>query len=248
MTDNPSRLTRPENPDLAFHQRSGNGPGVMFLGGFKSDMTGLKASHLDQWAHNTGRSFLRFDYTAHGASDGDWETATVTQWRQDTLDMLDQRTEGPQILVGSSMGGWMALLAALARPERIKALVLIAPAADFTEALIWDRLPFHIRDQIETEGQWLRPNRYGDPYPITHTLIEDGRNWQILNAPIAFDGPVRIYHGWHDPDVPWSHGVQVLEQLTSPDVQYHLKKSGDHRLSEAEDLAEITRLIEDVSD
>jgi len=248
MTENPSFLARPDAPDLAFHRRHGEGPGVMFLGGFKSDMAGLKAKHLDDWASKSGRAFLRFDYTAHGTSQGEWDRATVTQWRQDALDMLDQQTEGPQILVGSSMGGWIALLAALARPERIKALVLIAPAADFTETLIWERLPFHIRSQIETEGQWLRPNRYGDPYPITHTLIEDGRNWLVLNDKIAFDGPVRIYHGWRDPDVPWSHGLQVMEQLTSQDASYHLSKSGDHRLSETTNLVEIVRLIESVID
>lgn len=219
----------------------------MFLGGFKSDMTGTKAMALQDWADQNNRAYLRFDYSAHGASEGAWQDATITQWRQDALDMLDQRTEGPQILVGSSMGGWMALLAALARPDRVKALVLIAPAADFTESLIWEQLPFHIRELIETEGQWLRPNAYGEPYAITKTLIEDGRQWSLLNAPIPFDGPVRILHGWGDKDVPWSHGLRVLEQLTSKDVRYELSKAGDHGLSTPDDLKALVDAIESVS-
>lgn len=247
MTE-PNRLTRPGQPTLAFHRRKGDGPGVMFLGGFKSDMTGTKATALQAWADNAKRAFLRFDYRAHGASDGVWEDATISQWREDALAMLDQETEGAQILVGSSMGGWMALLLAMARPERVKALVLVAPAADFTEALIWEQLPFHIRQQIEDEGQWLRPNPYGPPYPITKALIEDGRNWSILGAPIPFEGPVRILHGWHDRDVPWSHGLRVLEQLTSEDVRYELSKAGDHGLSAPDDLAALIEMIESVSD
>jgi pimeloyl-ACP methyl ester carboxylesterase len=246
MTE-PRRLNRPGQPALAFHRREGDGPGVMFLGGFKSDMTGTKATALQDWADRTDHAFLRFDYRAHGASDGAWEDATISDWREDALAILDQETEGEQILVGSSMGGWMALLLAMARPERVKALVLVAPAADFTEALIWEQLPFHIRQQIEDEGQWLRPNPYGPPYPITKTLIEDGRNWSILNAPIPFEGPVRILHGWHDRDVPWSHGLRVLEQLTSKDVRYELSKAGDHGLSTPEDLKALVRMIESVS-
>ena len=219
----------------------------MFLGGFKSDMTGTKATALQDWADENDRAYLRFDYSAHGASEGAWQDATITHWRQDALDMLDQCTDGPQILVGSSMGGWIALLAAMARPDRVKALVLIAPAADFTESLIWEQLPFHIREQIETEGQWLRPNAYGEPYAITKTLIEDGRSWSLLNAPIPFDGPVPILHGWQDKDVPWSHGLRVLEQLTSTDVRYALSKAGDHGLSTPEDLKALVDAIESVS-
>jgi len=247
MTDQVQYLSRPDAPRLAYVRHAGEGPGVMFLGGFKSDMTGLKASALDDWARRQGRAFVRFDYTAHGASAGAWTTATITQWRQDVLDMLDAQTDGPQVLVGSSMGGWMALLAALARPDRVKALVLIAPAADFTETLIWEQLPFHIRQQIETEGQWLRPNRYGEDYPITRTLIEDGRDWSILKDAIAFTGPVRILHGWRDPDVSWSHGLRVLEALTSEDVHFHLIKAGDHRMSAPADLHRIVDLVEAVS-
>jgi len=246
MTD-PRRLNRPGQPGLAYHRRTGSGPGVMFLGGFKSEMTGTKASALQAWADRTERAFLRFDYSAHGASDGEWADATISQWREDALAMLDLETDGPQVLVGSSMGGWMALLLALTRPEKVRALVLVAPAADFTEALIWEQLPFHIREQIDTEGHWLRPNPYGEPYPITKTLIEDGRQWSVLDAPIAFDGPVRILHGWHDRDVPWSHGLRVLEQLTSHDVRYELSKAGDHGMSAPEDLAALIRMIEEVS-
>lgn len=247
MPDTPLFLDRGDGERLAYHRRGGAGPGVMFLGGFNSDMGGTKAQALQDWADRTERAFVRFDYFAHGASSGAWVDGTVSRWREDALAALNQLTDGPQILVGSSMGAWMALLTALAQPDRVKALVLIAPAPDFTEALIWEQLPFHIRQQIETEGQWLRPSAYGEPYPITRKLIEDGRQWSLLDAPIALQHPVRILHGWRDPDVPWSHAVRLFEALQSEDIELRMTKSGDHRLSEPEDLARLIEVIESVS-
>jgi pimeloyl-ACP methyl ester carboxylesterase len=151
------------------------------------------------------------------------------------------------VLVGSSMGGWMALLAAMARPERVKALVLIAPAADFTEALMWEQFPLHVREAIETEGVWHAPSAYGDPYPITKRLIEDGRQWSILDAPIPVDCPVHILQGYADPDVPWTHAMRTVDALESRDVTVTLTKAGDHRLSGEEDLARMLAAVEQVS-
>lgn len=239
-----TRIDRPGGHQVAVRQRAGSGPGVMFLGGFLSDMTGTKATHLDAWATRTGRTFTRFDYFAHGQSSGDWADATISRWREDALAVLDQATDGPQIVVGSSLGGWIALLAALARPDRVKALVLIAPATDFTETLMWEQFPLHVREAIERDGQWMAPSAHGAPYAITKTLIEDGRTWSILNAPIPVTCPVRILQGHGDRDVPWTHAVRTMEALQSADVTLHLSKSGDHGLSSEDDLA---RLVETVA-
>jgi hypothetical protein len=250
MTD-PARLDRGDGHHLGYVRHTGEvtaeAPGVMFLGGFASDMGGTKAMHLDAWAQKAGRAFLRFDYYGHGASSGAFEDASISRWRDDALAALDQLTEGPQILVGSSMGGWMALLAALARPQRVKALVLIAPAPDFTEKLMWAGLPFHVKQAIETEGRWEQPSPYGGKTVITRTLIEDGRRWSILDAPIEIGAPVRILHGWRDPDVPWDHAVRLMEALSGQDVELHLSKSGDHRLSGEADLKRLVAVIESLA-
>lgn len=239
MTDPVQHLDRGDGHRLAYVKRDGSGPGVMFLGGFRSDMTGTKASALDVWAQGAGRAFVRFDYFGHGVSSGAWSKATITRWREDSLAVLDQLTNGPQVLVGSSMGGWMALLAAMARPDRVKALVLIAPAVDFTEALMWEQFPLHVREAIEKEGVWMAPSAYGEAYPITRTLIEDGRTWSILDAPIPVTCPVHILQGYADPDVPWTHAMRTLDALKSRDVTVTLTKAGDHRLSDDEDLARL---------
>ena len=251
MSEETLTLARPDGQTIAVRRRPGAAgdarPGVMFFGGFLSDMTGTKATYLDAWAVDHGRAFTRFDYFAHGASSGQWEDATISRWREDALTVLDDATEGPQILVGSSLGGWMALLAAMARPERVKALVLIAPAADFTEALMWEQFPLHVREAIEREGSWRAPSAYGQPYLITKRLIEDGRRWSILNDPIPVTAPVRILQGYADPDVPWTHAMRTLEALESQDVTLHLSKSGDHSLSSADDLARLVETVEAVS-
>lgn len=228
---------------LAYRGTSGQAgrAGLVWLGGFHSDMLGEKATTLHAAAQAAGRAFLRFDYFGHGESGGAFADGTISRWRDDALAMIDSQTQGPLVLVGSSMGGWMALLAALARPERVKGLMLIAPAPDFTERLMWAGFSDDQREQIMEQGFWTRPSAY-DPagYPITRALIEDGRNWLIMDGPIAFDGPVRILHGARDEDVPWSHSFELADRLTSEDVSWELVKDGDHRLSRPNDIARMT--------
>jgi pimeloyl-ACP methyl ester carboxylesterase len=244
-----SRLERPGGHSLAYLKRAAKatGAGVLWLSGFKSEMTGTKAAAFDRWAERTGRGYTRFDYFGHGASSGEFRQGTVSRWREDAIAVLDTVTQGPQVLVGSSMGAWIALLLALARPQRVAAMLLIAPAPDFTEALIWARLPDEAKQQIEREGVWLRPSRYDpDPYPITRALIEDGRRHLLLGAPIAIDAPIRIVHGMKDPDVPWTHALKLVERLEGPDVVLELIKHGDHRLSTPGDIARLEAALERV--
>lgn len=237
------RLTTQNGHALAYVRHEGAGPGLVWLGGLRSDMEGTKALALDGWARETGRAFVRFDYFAHGQSSGDWREATVGQWRADALNVVDQLTSGPQILIGSSMGAWSALLAALARSERVAGLVLIAPAPDFTESLMWQDFSEAVREEILQKGEWAQASEYGDPLIITRLLIEEARQWLVLDGPIRFDGPVRILQGMADPDVPYPHAVKLAETLTSQDVQLHLSKSGDHRLSTPEDIARLTATV-----
>ncbi|MBI1213374.1 MAG: alpha/beta fold hydrolase [Alphaproteobacteria bacterium] len=247
MQQQPLRLGRPDGHTIAYLKRASkaNGLGVLWLSGFKSEMTGTKASALDAWAARTGRGYTRFDYFGHGASSGDFRQGTISRWRDDALSVIDQITEGPQLLVASSMGAWIALHSALARPERIAGMVLIAPAPDFTEALLWPRLPDDARRQIEVEGVWLRPSDYDpEPYPITRALIEDGRKNLLLDGPIPLRMPIHILHGMSDPDVPWAHALRLVERLASSDVTLELIKGGDHRLSSAPEIARLENRID----
>ena len=241
-------LARAHGHHLAYHKHEGGRlPGVIFLGGFNSAMSGQKVTALHAWAARTNHGFVRFDYYGHGQSSGLFQDGTVSLWREDALCVLDALTDGPQVLVGSSMGAWIAALAALARPQRIKALVLIAPALDFTERLLWQRLPDCARHAILHKGVWMRPSAYGpEPYPITRQLIEDGRKHLLLDAEIAIDVPVRILQGMADPDVPWPQALITAERLRSRDVEVELIKAGDHRLSDAPSLARIERMVEGV--
>lgn len=208
-------------------------------------MGGTKAAALDAWAARTDHSYTRFDYFGHGASSGAFRDGTISRWLGDTLTIIDRVVEGDIILVGSSMGGWIALLAALVRPQRVAGMVLIAPAADFTEDLIWAQLPEQARREIETEGEWLRPSAYdADPYPITRKLIEDGRKHLLLRQPIPIHVPVHILHGMVDPDVPWQHALKLVERLESRDVVLELIKGGDHRLSAPADIRRLEETIE----
>ncbi|HAC60284.1 MAG TPA: alpha/beta hydrolase [Rhodobiaceae bacterium] len=219
--------------------------GLTWLGGFKSDMTGTKAEALAAWARGAGRHFLRFDYYAHGQSSGDFRKATIGRWLEDALAAIDALAVGPQILIGSSMGGWMALLAALARPECVKGLVLIAPAPDFTEELMWKGFSDEIRETLMRDGIYSEPSDYSDePYEITMKLIEEGRNHLILDAPIPVACPVRILQGMKDPDVPWAHAMRLVDALTSENVTINLSKSGDHRLSAPDDIARLVQTVE----
>lgn len=240
-------LVAKDGARIACRRRTGNLPGVMLCGGFRSDMAGTKAAALDAWAMRTGRSFVRFDYRGHGESSGDFTDGTVGLWRDDALLVLDQAGDGPMVVVGSSMGAWIALLAALARPDRVRGLVLVAPAVDFTEALIWDRLPDDERATLERDGVWLRPSEYSDePDRITRRLIEEGRRHLLLGGPIPFPGPVRILHGLADETVPWEHGLRTAEALESQDVLVTLVKGADHRLSGPEDLDRLTAALGEV--
>jgi len=237
-------IPAPDGTPLAFRRLEGSAPGIVFLGGFHSDMTGTKAQFLAEWCAARGRAFLRLDYGGHGASGGRFEDGTIGRWAADAEAALLHLTRGPQILVGSSMGGWIALLLALRHTARVRALVGIAPAPDFTEDLMWAEMPEHVRQAIMTEGQWLRPSAYGEGYPITRALIEDGRRHLLLRTPITLDLPVRLLHGQADADVPWQHSLRIAEQFTGQDVQVTLVKGGDHRLSSPADLSLLGRTLE----
>jgi pimeloyl-ACP methyl ester carboxylesterase len=237
------RLDRGDGIELAWSRLDGTGPVLMFLPGFRSDMNGEKATALAAFCAARGQAMLRFDYSGHGASDGRFEHGTIGQWGQDALTVLDRMTSGSVILVGSSMGGWLALLTALRRPERVAAIVGIAAAPDFTETLMWDAMTFEERARLMREGMLRVPNQYGEPTTITRALIEDGRQHLLLDKPILLDCKVRLLHGQADPDVPWEMALRTAEQLTSQDVEIILVKDGDHRLSRPRDLALLRRTL-----
>jgi len=242
----PERLDRPGGQAIAYHALPGKSPGVVFCSGFRSDMTGTKAAALAEACAAAGRSYVRFDYFGHGQSTGDFADGAIGLWAEDALAVIDSVTSGPLVLVGSSMGGWISLLAALARPDRVKGLVLIAPAPDFTEGF-WNRLTGSAQALLRKNGRVDVPSQYsGDPTPITLKLIEDGRNHLLLHRPIPFAGPVRILQGVQDPDVPWSHAVKVMEQLQGGDVRLTLFKAGDHRLSKPDEIAALEQAVEEV--
>ena len=233
---------------LAYERLDGAGPGLVWLGGFKSDMTGTKATFLGDWARERARAFLRFDYSGHGASEGVFEEGCISDWAADALALFDALTEGPQILVGSSMGGWIAGLLALRRPEKIAGIVFIAPAPDFTETLMWEQMIAETREKLMREGRIEEPSDYSDePTVITKKLIEDGRRNLILGGPVAITAPVRILQGMADPDVPWTHALKFAEALETGDVEITLTKTGDHRLSAPEDLERLARAVEGLS-
>ena len=237
------RLDRGDGVRLAWRRLAGRGPVVVFLPGFGSDMAGAKAEALAAWAAAHGQAMLRMDYSGHGESDGAFTDGTIGRWAADALAVVDRLTEGPLLLVGSSMGGWMALLAALSRPERIAGLVGIAAAPDFTEDLMWDAAMPAERAAMLAQGFVDVPSAYGPPQRITRALIEDGRTHLLLRGDIAVDCPVRLLHGQRDPDVPWERALRLAERLRGGDVQVTLIKDGDHRLSRAEDLALLVRTV-----
>ena len=246
MSETSGFLERPDGEWLAWRRVDGAGPTVVWLGGFRSDMTGTKAQALADWAAGAGRGYLRFDYLGHGESSGVFERGTITRWRDDARAALDSLTEGPLVLVGSSMGGWIACLVAMAAPERIAGLVLVAPAPDFTEKLMAPGIPPEGRAALAADGVWLRPSAYGDPYPISRTLLEDGARWSILPGPVPIAAPVRILQGAEDPDVPWRHALELAQGLNSQDVIFSLIKDGDHRLSRPQDIARMIAAVEEL--
>ncbi len=237
------RLDRGDGVELAWARVEGRGPTTVFFPGFRSDMSGDKARDLAAFCAARGRAMLRFDYSGHGASGGQFEDGTIGRWRDDALAALDGLTAGPLILVGSSMGGWLALLAALARPARTRALIGIAAAPDFTETLMWEAMTPAERATLQREGVLLVPSQYGEPYAITKNLIEEGREHLLLGAPIGLACPLRLLHGQRDPDVPWEHSLRLAEQVASGDVTVTLVKDGDHRLSRPGDLALLRRTL-----
>jgi pimeloyl-ACP methyl ester carboxylesterase len=246
MSEETGFLARPDGERVAWRKVAGEGPTVVWLGGFGSDMAGTKAQAIADWAAELGRAYVRFDYFGHGESSGDFAQGTITRWRADALAVLDELTEGPLVLVGSSMGGWISCLVAAVRPERIKAMVLIAPAPDFTEKLMAPEIDAAGREALARDGVWLRPSDYGDPYPITANLLEDGARWSILPGPVPIEAPVRILQGGADPDVPWRHALELAQALNSDDVVFSLIKDGDHRLSRRQDLARLLAALEEV--
>jgi len=249
MGERSGKLDRADGETLAWRRVDGEGPIVVWLGGFCSDMTGTKAEALADWAAASGRAYLRFDYLGHGESSGDFQhKGTITRWREDALAVLDELIEGPALLAGSSMGGWLACLAAMARRERVAAMALIAPAPDFTEKLMAPEISQEGRAALAADGVWLRPSEYGDPYPITRALLEDGARWSILGAePVPIDVPVRILQGGADPDVPWRHALELAQALSDEDVVFSLIKDGDHRLSRPQDIARLIAAVEELA-
>jgi pimeloyl-ACP methyl ester carboxylesterase len=236
---------------IAVRARRGTAPGLFWLGGFKSDMKGTKASALDQWAAAYGRACTRFDYSGHGESGGAFTDGTIGRWLEESIAVYSAFARGPQVVVGSSMGGWLALLlvrhikrAAPPPAAPVAGLVLIAPAVDFTEELMWKKFPPKIRREIEETGVWLRPSAYGEePYPITRTLIEEARGHLLLGGLIETGCPVRILQGVKDPDVPWQHAVDLTSRLAHDDVVLTLVKDGDHRLSRPEDIERLIAAV-----
>ena len=238
---------------IAVRVRQGTSPGLFWLGGFKSDMQGTKALALDAWALDHGRACVRFDYSGHGESGGDFVEGTIGRWLEESVAVFERFTAGPQVVIGSSMGGWMALLLArelLKRPAfraSLAGLVLIAPAPDFTEELMWKAFSPDVRRQIETTGLWLRPSEYGDPYPITRNLIEEGRKHLLLGGAIEVGCPVHILQGAQDPDVPWKHAFALMHRLPADDVVLTMIQDGDHRLSRPQDIARILAAVAEMS-
>jgi len=234
---------------IAVLSRPGAQPGLFWLGGYRSDMQGTKAEAIDQLAAERGLACHRFDYSGHGTSGGRFEDGTISRWLEEARAVLDL-TEGPQILVGSSMGGWIALLLAEAERQgrgRIAGLVLIAPAVDMTKTLIWDRMPKPVRQEIAASGVYQEPSLYGgEPVPITKKLIEDGKQHLFGERLIEVGCPVHILQGMEDPEVPWRHATELIERLASDDALLTLVKDGDHRLSRPEDIAHLKEAVGDM--
>jgi len=244
----PAILETSDGERIAYHHHAGRGPGILFCGGFMSDMTGTKAMTLQAFAGERGQAFTRFDYRGHGQSTGAFADGTIGAWTSDALAVLDDVTSGPLVIVGSSMGGWIALLLALARPDRVAGLVGVAAAPDFTEDLMWAEFEEEVRQTLLTERVYHEPSEYSDePYTITMDLIEEGRNHLIMRGPIPIHAPVRLLHGMRDSDVPHRLSVLLAERLETEDVQVRLVKDGDHRLSTDRDLGLLTGAVSELS-
>lgn len=249
-TGAPRSLTCPDGTSIAYHRTEAapgmeGAPGVVFIHGLMSDMDGGKALHLEAHCRKTGHAFTRFDTYGHGASSGAFPDGTIGRWRDDLLAILDRVAPGPQVLVGSSMGGWLMLLGALARPQQVAGLVGIAPAPDFTEDLMLPGLTEAQKAEMAERGRVDIPSEYGDePYVISRALIEDGRNHLLLRGPMDIRCPIRLLHGMRDTSVPWEVSLRIQERVASEDVEVTLVKAGDHRLSSDADLARLSATLD----
>ena len=243
--DKTAFLTLADGSSIAYRHTPGETPGVLFCAGFNSNMQGIKALALEQWCRERGRQYTRFDYTGHGESSGTLQDGCIGRWRDDTLAVLDQVTSGPQVIVGSSMGGWIMLLVALERGTRVKALLGLAAAPDFTDRLR-TRLTAAQRQQLERDGYTDLPNCYddGEPYRISARLLDEGEAHRLLDGGIPLDMPVRLIQGQRDEDVPWQLPLRLAELIRGADVEIQLVKRGDHRLSEAADLLRLELTLE----
>lgn len=241
----PEIFCREDGSSIAYHRSVGRTPGVVFLTGYMSDMSGQKAVRLEEFCRARGQAYVRFDYYGHGASSGAFTEGTIGRWADDAVFVLDRLTQGPQVLVGSSLGGWIMLVAARERPARIAGLLGVAPAPDFTEDLILQALSPSDREVLERDGVVPVYSPYDpEPTPVTKLIVEEGRRHLVLREPIALDCPVRLIHGMRDPDVPWQTSLRLAEALRSADVEITLVKAGDHRLSEARDLDRLCGTLE----
>jgi len=253
MTETLSYIAAPphlsEAPEKIAYKMTGGfdgSPTIIWCGGLKSDMEGSKAEHLHQWAKEEGLNFIRFDYYGHGESSGRFRDGVISRWGQDVVTVMDELSQGDIILTGSSMGGWSSMLAAKARPGRVKALVLINPAPDFTEKLMWANWSDEVKDAIITDGIYYEPSEYDEPYEYSRELIEDGRDHQLLDSPYQFSGPIRILQGAEDAVVPPVYSRKILDVVSSEDTSYCLVKGGDHSLSRPQDLTRLTETISEI--
>ena len=241
MTDI-QHLARPDGETIAYKQVEGDGPVVVWVGGFRSDMEGTKALALDEAAEENGWAYVRYDHFAHGVSSGDWKKATIGRWREDCIALIDHLIR-PVVLVGSSMGGWVSLLAAVARPEAVAGLVLVNPAQDFTERLMWPTLPDHIRQAIMRDGEALITDPGLGDYHLTKNMFDEARNWLLLDGPVAIPAPTHILQGKLDESVPWGMQLRLLEKHEGGDVRLDVIKDGDHRLSKPHELARLVDAV-----
>ena len=245
----PGRLSRPDGNAVAYVRSAGAQPGVIFCGGFMSDMTGTKAMALEQFCRARGHGYVRFDYLGHGQSTGRFADGTIGRWTADAVAVIDEVTQGPQVLVGSSMGGWIMLLAALARPERIHGLVGVAAAPDFTARMVADEFDDAQRAALARDGEVAITSEYDTrPYVITQALIDDGNENLLLGGAIELTCPVRLLHGMKDDAVPWQTSMKIMDALAGADVTATLVKNGDHRLSEPDDIERLWAAVGELLD
>ena len=243
----PEFLITAQGRKIAYHKVEGEGPGVVFLGGFSSDMEGSKATYLEVWAREKGRAFIRFDYSGHGESSEKFVDGCIGEWADDAYEVISHLTDGPQVLVGSSMGGWISLLVAKRMPARIAGMVGIAATPDFTEDSMWDWMDDIMRAKLAREGVVYIPSDYGDPYPITDKLIKDGRKQLVLREPLNLPFPVRLLHGTADKDVKMDVALRLLEHANGDDIRLSFVKGADHSFSEDRCLRLIGKTIHSVT-